>query len=66
MAEKIQRAIEGYKISKKGYKPTNGNLAASIPPKGGSGMEPAPPPKESGGNSGDASSSSQSQSNSDE
>ena len=62
MTEKEQRAIEGYTIAKKGYKPTNGNLAASIPPKGGSGMEPAPPPKESGSNSGNASSSSQSQS----
>jgi hypothetical protein len=31
--EKTKRATEGYTIAKKGYKPTEGNLAASIPPK---------------------------------
>ena len=38
MTDKEQRAIEGYIITKKGYKPTNGNLAASQPPTGGSGI----------------------------
>jgi len=46
MAEKIQRSIQGYIITKKGYKPTEGNLAASLPPKGGSGMESPPAPAE--------------------
>ena len=65
MTDKEQRAIEGYIIAKKGYKPKNGNLAASIPPKGGSGMEPAPSSGDSG-NSGNSSDSGQSRSSSDD
>ncbi len=41
MTEKVQRATEGYIISKRGYKATEGNLATSVPPTGGSGMDPA-------------------------
>ncbi len=52
--EKLQRAIEGYTITKKGYKPTEGNLAASIPPKGGSGMEPSPAESSDSGGSSDS------------
>ena len=63
--EKVQRAIEGYTITKKGYKPTEGNLAASTPPTGGSGMEPAPAAAEPN-NSGSSSDSGQSQSSSDD
>ena len=62
MVEKEQRAIEGYTIIKKGYKPTNGNLSASQPPTGGSGMETATSSGDSG-NSGSSSDSGQSQSN---
>ena len=49
---------DGYIIAKKGYKPTNGNLAASTPPKGGSGMQPASSSEDSN-NSGSASDSGQ-------
>jgi hypothetical protein len=52
--EKIQRAIEGYTVAKKGYKPTNGNLATSRPPKGGSGMEPPPAQSSDSGSSSDS------------
>jgi len=65
MAEKKERATEGYTIAKKGYKPSIGNLATSRPPQGGSGMEPAPAPAEPN-NSGNSSESGQSQSNSDD
>jgi len=63
MAEKKERATEGYTITKKGYKPSIGNLATSRPPQGGSGMEPASAESDNTENS---SESGQSQSNSDD
>lgn len=44
MTDKILRSIQGYQITKKGYTPTKGDLTASPPPKGGSGMASAPAP----------------------
>ena len=46
---KVVPLREGYQPEKRGYQPTQGNLEASNPPRGGSGV----PPRASGGNAKD-------------